>query len=212
MSQSRDAGQYQTTSPRSSLSPSSASPSHTPPSSIPPSPRRLSGQLLPADSPDVYGLMPSIGMYFSLSLLSPLSQMCTPLLPCTDEVSNQAAPKQRDQYEIDVTELKIEYQIGQGAYGIVYKGSWRNTPVAVKQLRHDTLFDPLKLEEFKAEAKGLLSLYVYIYIYLSIFVSISLLPNTSTSPCATMTEIPLCSNGIPSPSHQCITIDWYLFL
>ena len=37
--------------------------------------------------------------------------------------------------EIDWNELKIESQINEGGYGVIYKAKWRETPVAVKKFK-----------------------------------------------------------------------------
>jgi serine/threonine protein kinase len=39
------------------------------------------------------------------------------------------------QFEIDFNELILEKQISEGGYGIIYKGRWRETVVAVKMLK-----------------------------------------------------------------------------
>lgn len=42
-------------------------------------------------------------------------------------------------YEIDYNELKIEGRISEGGFGIIYKARWRETVVAVKELKPDLM-------------------------------------------------------------------------
>jgi hypothetical protein len=42
-------------------------------------------------------------------------------------------------FEIDFKELKINVKISEGAFGIIYKGRWRETTVAVKTLKQEYL-------------------------------------------------------------------------
>jgi len=41
------------------------------------------------------------------------------------------------QVEIDFKEITLEKQISEGGYGLIYKGRWRETVVAVKMLKMD---------------------------------------------------------------------------
>ena len=41
------------------------------------------------------------------------------------------------QVEIDFKEITLEKQISEGGYGLIYKGRWRETVVAVKMLKID---------------------------------------------------------------------------
>lgn len=36
----------------------------------------------------------------------------------------------KESWQIEFTDIKLEDEIGRGAYGIVYKGLWRNISVA----------------------------------------------------------------------------------
>jgi predicted Ser/Thr protein kinase len=39
----------------------------------------------------------------------------------------------KNNYEIDYNELEMEKEIGRGAYGVVFKGSWRGGKVAISK-------------------------------------------------------------------------------
>lgn len=41
------------------------------------------------------------------------------------------------QVEIDFKEITLEKQISEGGYGLIYKGRWRETVVAIKMLKID---------------------------------------------------------------------------
>lgn len=59
-------------------------------------------------------------------------------------------------YQIDFDELTVEAKIGSGSFGDVYKGTWRDTPVAVKRLRSAAIED--QLDELNREAVTMLQL------------------------------------------------------
>jgi serine/threonine protein kinase len=42
--------------------------------------------------------------------------------------------KERNEWELDYAELEVGEQMGAGGYGIVYKGKWRGTEVAIKTM------------------------------------------------------------------------------
>ena len=58
---------------------------------------------------------------------------------------------------IDTSDIAIGSPVGRGSFGTVYKGQWRGTMVAVKQM-HDTTMGQRQLSEFVSEASVLLSL------------------------------------------------------
>jgi hypothetical protein len=39
------------------------------------------------------------------------------------------------QFEIDFNEIILEHKISEGGYGIIYKGRWKETTVAIKMLK-----------------------------------------------------------------------------
>jgi serine/threonine protein kinase len=41
------------------------------------------------------------------------------------------------QFEIEFEELKFEEKLSEGGYGIVYKGIWKQTQVAIKQIKFE---------------------------------------------------------------------------
>eukprot|EP01114_Cavostelium_apophysatum_P020602 TRINITY_DN6952_c0_g1_i2.p1 TRINITY_DN6952_c0_g1~~TRINITY_DN6952_c0_g1_i2.p1 ORF type:complete len:962 (-),score=141.12 TRINITY_DN6952_c0_g1_i2:48-2933(-) len=74
----------------------------------------------------------------------------------TERINNDEKPLKegipKESWEIDYDELKIEKEIGRGAYGVVYKGVYRSTPVAVKQLFAEGL-TPEAVSDFKRETQ-----------------------------------------------------------
>lgn len=68
--------------------------------------------------------------------------------PCTRVVQEERVP--RTDFEIPYRELTTKELIGQGAFGRVFNGKWRGTPVAIKMLvcQHLT---PDVVKEFRAE-------------------------------------------------------------
>jgi len=54
-------------------------------------------------------------------------------------------------YEIDYSELVLEYEIGRGAYGEVWRGKWRGADIAIKKLLSS--LDQTHQKEFLEEAK-----------------------------------------------------------
>jgi mitogen-activated protein kinase kinase kinase 9 len=42
-------------------------------------------------------------------------------------------------YEINYNELSFEKKIAEGSFGIIYKGKWRGTTVAIKELKAEFL-------------------------------------------------------------------------
>jgi len=73
--------------------------------------------------------------------------------------SSKARRSRKNRWEIDYGELEIDKRIGQGAYGSVYKGKWRNTEVAIKTIRENMdSFQDSMLDEFHAEAEMMMDM------------------------------------------------------
>jgi hypothetical protein len=53
-------------------------------------------------------------------------------------------------WQISFSEIKLERELGRGAFGVVFKGKWRNQDVAVKKIIGD--FNEEQLKEFRKEA------------------------------------------------------------
>lgn len=62
---------------------------------------------------------------------------------------NQARAFQAN-YEIGFNELVFDKKISEGGYGIVHRGRWKHTTVAIKQIKQE-IIEQDKLEEFKNE-------------------------------------------------------------
>lgn len=56
--------------------------------------------------------------------------------------------------EIDFSELKIEKLISEGGYGIIYKGKWRETTVAIKVFKIDGMNEN-SLKDFLSECHAM---------------------------------------------------------
>jgi len=53
-------------------------------------------------------------------------------------------------YEISYNDLVFERKISEGGYGIVYRGKWKYTTVAIKEIKKE-IIEQDKLEEFKSK-------------------------------------------------------------
>ena len=59
-------------------------------------------------------------------------------------------PKQFDfspQFEIDYKDIILTEKLSEGGYGVVHKGLWKQTLVAIKQIKTEIIKDD-KLDEF----------------------------------------------------------------
>lgn len=67
--------------------------------------------------------------------------------------------KRGNRWEIEFEELEVDKRIGQGAYGSVFKGKWRNTVVAIKTIRENMAsFHEAKFKEFRGEAEMMMDM------------------------------------------------------
>ncbi len=53
-------------------------------------------------------------------------------------------------YEINYGDLQFDRKLSEGGYGIVYRGRWKHTTVAIKEIKRE-IIEQDKLEEFKNE-------------------------------------------------------------
>jgi mitogen-activated protein kinase kinase kinase 9 len=53
-------------------------------------------------------------------------------------------------YEINFSDLQFDRKLSEGGYGIVYRGRWKHTTVAIKEIKRE-IIEQDKLEEFKNE-------------------------------------------------------------
>lgn len=113
------------------------------------------------DNPDYRELITSLLSSSELSSEEDLSKKEQPkkVKRTTFEDSPQSSPSRmiNDEGEatikltISATDFHKEDKIGEGGYGVVYKGEWENIPVAIKALRTGKMPDKI-LAEFKNEA------------------------------------------------------------
>ena len=59
-------------------------------------------------------------------------------------------------FEIDFQELIFDRKISEGGYGIVYKGRWKSTVVALKEIKKE-IVEQDKLEEFRSKSLRVLT-------------------------------------------------------
>ena len=57
-------------------------------------------------------------------------------------------------FEIEFQELIFDRKISEGGYGIVYKGRWKSTVVAIKEIKKE-IVEQDKLEEFRSKQREL---------------------------------------------------------
>jgi len=101
-----------------------------------------------------------------------------------DEEMNTARDVDMSQWYVDFKEIVLGEEIGRGAFGVVYKGEWRGSVVAIKKMLMDNLLnkDPAN---FKAEASLMKSLRPHS--------NVVMLLGLCESPLCLITEF--CSNG-----------------
>jgi len=89
---------------------------------------------------------------------------------------NESALREDDtKYLLDFGELEMDKELGRGAFGVVFKGTWRGSPVAIKQLLNQEFLGEKELEEFQREAKLMKSLRPHVNIVT--FLGITSAPN-----------------------------------
>jgi len=76
---------------------------------------------------------------------------------------------------IDFSELKFQGDLGRGAFGIVYRGNWRNQECAIKKLLITGTFSETKTKEFYDEAMLMCKLRPHVNV--TTFLGLSVPPN-----------------------------------
>lgn len=61
-------------------------------------------------------------------------------------------------FEVDFNELKMEKQISEGGFGMIYRARWRETTVAVKVLKPDLMREETIKDFLSKEAETWLTL------------------------------------------------------
>jgi len=72
----------------------------------------------------------------------------------SDNSINKSSPeflKKANYLEIQVSEIDIKGECGKGSSGIVYKGIWRGSEVAVKKLKQQELGGVVEFDQFQSE-------------------------------------------------------------
>ena len=67
------------------------------------------------------------------------------------EQKRGTVPQLSSQWEIAFEELKFETEVGSGAYGHVFSGIWRESPVAIKVLKSQ--LSASEIQDFVAESE-----------------------------------------------------------
>jgi predicted Ser/Thr protein kinase len=65
---------------------------------------------------------------------------------------NELEMKELHQWEINYEEIELGKELGKGAFGIVYKATWRNSDCVVKQMNFDSS-NTAMLNDFLKEAQ-----------------------------------------------------------
>ena len=68
------------------------------------------------------------------------------------DILDQSTSSMPEYKKLDTRMIKIEKQIGEGAYGVVFKGQWKGVPVAIKQVQGH-LLDEKARNEFMNEIR-----------------------------------------------------------
>ncbi len=63
----------------------------------------------------------------------------------------------KSSWEVNHADVEKGQKLGEGSYGVVYRGTWRETEVAIKQVKCDSL-DGEVIAEFEAETEIMLAL------------------------------------------------------
>jgi len=79
-------------------------------------------------------------------------------------------------WEIDYSELVFGPELGSGDFGVVYKGEWRQTPVAIKKLLNADLLSPQELDDFRSEAALMVALRPHVNVVLCVGICTKALP------------------------------------